>query len=201
MNLWMLAAILFCGPMAAHADNEKEFQVVSGDFNVVKQKGKTGTVEFSYDNAKMANLHTNKVEKETLVQYLKKNDEKAFEKWSETKDKAKETFIKRWNEEKKKCIELVDEGKGDYKIKIKAELFDAGNAASAMWSMSKRDGGVVISGTLEVLDAKGKVVCKMKINHYRGASSRNFDMKNPNFQNRFINFHRSLAKDLLETIL
>ena len=199
--MWMLAAILCCGAMTVQAQEEQEFEVTEGDFNVVKQKGKVGTVTFDYDHAKMGNLTTKTIDKETVLEYLQKNDEKAFRKWADYKQEGKEMFIKRWNEEKNKCIKLAEKGDADYQIIIKADLFDAGNSGSATWSWSKRDGGVVISGTLEVLDASGKSVCKMKINRYRGASTRNVDLKVPTFHRRFVLFHKSFAKDLLETIL
>ena len=197
----MLVAILSCGPMMALAQDEQEFEVIAGDFMVVKQKGKTGTVEFDYDNAKVGNLHTMDIRNETLLEYLKENDEKVFRKWADIMEDAKEMFIKRWNEEKSKCIKLIEKGAPDYQIKIKADLFDTGNSGSATWSWNKRDGGVIITGTLEVLDASGQSVCKMKINRYRGASTRNLDIKIPTFSRRTILFHKSLAKDLLETIL
>ncbi len=199
--LWTLAAILCWGPITALAQDEQEFEVIAGDFKVVKQKGKTGKVEFDYDNAKVGNLHTMDITNETLLNHLKQNDERAFRKWEDTKEEAKEAFIDRWNEEKRKCIKLTEKGDTDYLIKIKADLFDVGNSGSATWSWNKRDGGVIISGTLEVFDANGNSVCKMKINRYRGASTRNFDLKVPTFSRRTILFHKSLAKDLLETIL
>lgn len=199
--MWMLAAILCCGTMNVQAQEEQEFEVTEGDFNVVKQKGKTGSVTFDYDHARMGNLRAKTIDKETVVEYLQKNDEKSFRKWDDYKQEGKEMFIKRWNEEKSKCIKLTEKDDADYQIIIKADFFDAGNSGSATWSWSKRDGGIVISGTLEVLDASGKSVCKMKINRYRGASTRNVDLKVPTFHRRFVLFHKSFAKDLLETIL
>lgn len=199
--MWMLAAILCCGTMNVQAQEEQEFEVTEGDFNVVKQKGKTGSVTFDYDHARMGNLRMKTIDKETVVDYLQKNDEKSFRKWDDYKQEGKEMFIKRWNEEKSKCIKLTEKDDADYQIIIKADFFDAGNSGSATWSWSKRDGGIVISGTLEVLDASGKSVCKMKINRYRGASTRNVDLKVPTFHRRFVLFHKSFAKDLLETIL
>lgn len=199
--MWMLAAILCCGTMNVQAQEEQEFEVTEGDFNVVKQKGKTGSVTFDYDHARMGNLRAKTIDKETVVEYLQKNDEKSFHKWDDYKQEGKEMFIKRWNEEKSKCIKLTEKDDADYQIIIKADFFDAGNSGSATWSWSKRDGGIVISGTLEVLDASGKSVCKMKINRYRGASTRNVDLKVPTFHRRFVLFHKSFAKDLLETIL
>ena len=145
----MLAVMIFCGPMTAQTQNEQEFEVTEGDFNVVKQKDKTGTVTFDYDKAKMGNLSRMTIDNETLLEFLEKNDEKAFKNWEEYKQEGKEMFIKRWNEEDSKCIKLIEKGDADYQIKIKAELVDAGNAGASSWSMNKRGGGIVISGTLE----------------------------------------------------
>ena len=65
----MLAAILCCGTMNVQAQEEQEFEVTEGDFNVVKQKGKTGSVTFDYDHARMGNLRTKTIDKETVVEY------------------------------------------------------------------------------------------------------------------------------------
>ena len=96
--MWMLAAILCYGTMNVQAQEEQEFEVTEGDFNVVKQKGKTGSVTFDYDHARMGNLRTKTIDKETVVEYLQKNDEKSFRKWDDFKQEGKEMFIKRWNE-------------------------------------------------------------------------------------------------------
>lgn len=196
--VWLLMAILCWGPMTAMAQEEQEFVVTEGDFHVLKQKGKTGTVELDYDQAKMGNLHTMDITDETLIKHLEKEDPKAFRNWKEFMEESGEMFTKRWNEEKSRYIKLVEKGTPDYKLVIKADLFDAGNSGSATWSWNKRDGGIIISGTLEVSDANGNSVCKVKINRYRGASTRNLDLKLPTFHRRLVLFHKSLAKDLLE---
>jgi hypothetical protein len=113
---------------------------------------------------------------------------------------AKKFFMKRWNEEKKENIQVVDDSKADYHITIKATKFSTGNAGAAYWSFSKRDGGIIISGELTITDASGNTVCKVKLIDYRGASTRTFDLKMPNFSRRMQMFHKSLAKDLLEDI-
>ena len=198
LYLMMLTAILFCGPLTASAQDEPEFIVTQGDFHVLKQKGKTGIVELDYDQAKISNLHTMEISDVTVIKHLEENDSKAFRKWAGIKEEAAEMFSDRWNEEKKRYIKLVEKGTPDYKLVIKADLFDVGNSASATWSWNKRDGGIIISGTLNVLDANGNNVCKVKINRYRGASTRNLDIKAPTFHRRTVLFHKSLAKDLLE---
>lgn len=196
--VWMLTAILCWGPMTVSAQDEQEFVVTEGDFHVLMQKGKIGTVELNYDQAKIGNLHSMDISDETVIKHLEKNDTKAFSKWNEIQEEAVEMFVKRWNEEKKRYVKLVEKGTPDYKLIIKADLFDPGNSGSATWSWNKRDGGIIISGTLEVVDANGKSACKVKINRYRGASSRNLDLKVPTFHRRVVLFHKSLAKDLLE---
>ncbi len=200
--LWMLTAILCCGPLMAQAQEEEKFLVVEGDFyNVVRQPGKTAIVTFDYDQAKLANLSTGEVRDETLISFLKNNDEKAYNNWEDYKSEGKDEFIERWNDAKKKCIKLMDGEVADYHINIHADAFDTGNAGAATWSWNKRSGGIMITGTLTITDASGKSVCTMKINRYRGTSTRNFDFKFPNFHRRVVLFHKSLAKDLLELVL
>ena len=61
--------------VTAQAGDEKEFTVTSGNFvEITSQPGKTATVEFDYDKAKVGNLTTKDISNETLVAFLKKND-------------------------------------------------------------------------------------------------------------------------------
>lgn len=199
--LWMLTAILLCGSLTVQAQEEEPSLVVTeGTIQVLKQKGKTGTVEFDYDHAKVGDLTAMNISNETLLEFLEKNDEKAFRKWNKYKEEGKETFIDRWNDEKKKCVKLIEDGPADYNIKVKADYIDTGNAGAATWSWNRRDGGIMITGTLEVFDANGTSVCKVKINRYRGRASRPFDFAAP-FSRRVELFHKGLARDLLILIL
>ncbi len=177
---------------------EDEFEVISGDFKVVTQAGKTGRVEVDFTKAKVGNLSTMEISDLTFIPFLEKNDKKVYRKWSEYQEEGEEAFMDRWNESKNPVIRLSKKGKADYIIKIKADLLDPGNSGAATWSWNKRDGGIIITGTLEVIDAAGNCVCKMKINRYRGASMRTIDLKVPTFHRRTVLFHKSLAKDLLE---
>ena len=194
--------LLFCALFAmmsftAQAD-EDEFVVTSGDFNVVRQPGKIGRLEVDFTQAKVGNLSTMEITDQTFIDYLKENDQKVYKKWNEYQEEAIETFMDRWNDAKKKVIKLTKKGTPDYIIKINATQLDPGNSGAATWSWNKRDGGIIISGTLEVLDASGNSVCKMNINRYRGFSTRGLDIKIPTFHRRTVLFHKSLAKDLLE---
>ena len=197
--------LLFCALFAmmsftAQAD-EDEFVVTSGDFNVVRQPGKIGRLEVDFTQAKVGNLSTMEMTDQTFIDYLKENDEKVYKKWSEYQEEAIETFMERWNDAKKKVIKLTKKDTPDYIIKINAAQLDPGNSGAATWSWNKRGGGIIISGTLEVIDAAGNSVCKMNINRYRGFSTRGLDIKIPTFHRRTVLLHKSLAKDLLEFLL
>ena len=192
-----LLAVMAMMTLAVQAD-EEEFVVTSGDFKAVMQPGKIGRVEVDFTKAKVGNLSTMEITDQSFIDYLEANDQKVFKKWSEYQEEGEETFMDRWNDAKKKVIKLTKKGTPNYIIKINANQLDPGNSGAATWSWNKRDGGIIISGTLEVLDASGNSVCKMNINRYRGASSRNLDIKIPTFHRRTVLFHKSLAKDLLE---
>ena len=197
--------LLFCALFAmmsftAQAD-EDEFVVTSGDFNVVRQPGKIGRLEVDFTQAKVGNLSTMEMTDQTFIDYLKENDEKVYKKWSEYQEEAIETFMERWNDAKKKVIKLTKIDTPAYIIKIKAAQLDPGNSGAATWSWNKRGGGIIISGTLEVIDAAGNSLCKMNINRYRGFSTRGLDIKIPTFHRRTVLLHKSLAKDLLEFLL
>ena len=192
-----LLAVMAMMTLAVQAD-EEEFVVTSGDFKVVMQPGKIGRVEVDFTKAKVGNLSTMEITDQSFIDYLEANDQKVFKKWSEYQEEGEETFMDRWNDAKKKVIKLTKKGTPDYIIKINATRLDPGNSGAATWSWNKRDGGIIISGTLEVLDASGSSVCKMNINRYRGASTRTLDIKIPTFHRRTVLFHKSLAKDLLE---
>lgn len=197
MKKLFLLAVMAMMAIAVQAD-EEEFVVTSGDFNVVRQPGKTGRLEVDFTKAKVGNLSTMEITDQTFMDYLAANDQEVFKKWSEYQEEAIETFMERWNDAKKKVIKLTKKDTPDYIIKINATQLDPGNSGAATWSWNKRGGGIIISGTLEVLDAAGNSVCKMNINRYRGFSTRGLDIKIPTFHRRTVLFHKSLAKDLLE---
>ena len=197
MKKLFLLAVMAMMAIAVQAD-EEEFVVASGDFNVVRQPGKTGRLEVDFTKAKVGNLSTMEITDQTFMDYLAANDQKVFKKWSEYQEEAIETFMERWNDAKKKVIKLTKKDTPDYIIKINAAQLDPGNSGAATWSWNKRGGGIIISGTLEVIDAAGNSVCKMNINRYRGFSTRGLDIKIPTFHRRTLLLHKSLAKDLLE---
>ena len=133
--------LLFCALFAmmsftAQAD-EDEFVVTSGDFNVVRQPGKIGRLEVDFTQAKVGNLSTMEMTDQTFIDYLKENDQKVYKKWNEYQEEAKETFMERWNDAKKKVIKLSEKDTPAYIIKIKAAQLDPGNSGAATWSWNK----------------------------------------------------------------
>ena len=107
--------LLFCALFAmmsftAQAD-EDEFVVTSGDFNVVRQPGKIGRLEVDFTQAKVGNLSTMEMTDQTFMDYLKENDQKVYKKWNEYQEEAKETFMERWNDAKKKVIKLSEKSR------------------------------------------------------------------------------------------
>ena len=187
MKKLFLLAVMAMMAIAVQAD-EEEFVVTSGDFNVVRQPGKTGRLEVDFTKAKVGNLSTMEITDQTFMDYLAANDQKVFKKWSEYQEEAIETFMERWNDAKKKVIKLTKKDTPDYIIKINAAQLDPGNSGAATWSWNKRGG----------IDAAGNSLCKMNINRYRGFSTRGLDIKIPTFHRRTLLLHKSLAKDLLE---
>ena len=201
MKKMMMMALMAIVALGAYADDEPEFTVTSGSFvEVVRQPGKTATVEFNYLDAKTGNLRSKSLTDKTLREKLATEDEDVFKDWDDILENSKEYFVKRWKEEKEKYLKMLEKGKGDYHFVFTASAFDTGNAGASYWSVSKRDGGITVNAILEIKDASGQTVCTVKIHRYRGASSRNLDFKFPNFKRRMQMFHKSLAKDLLEDV-
>jgi hypothetical protein len=194
----MMAMMAVCAVTAAFADDD-EFKVVEGSFvDVVRQRGKTATVEFDYLDATIADRENSG---RTLKQWLQDEDPKVLAKWDKHMEDAEEYFRERWNDESKKNIKIVKDGNPDYRIFVKATKFSTGNSGAAYWSFSKRDGGIIISGDLRIVETStGNTVCKINLIDYRGASSRNLDFKFPTFNRRMQMFHKSFAKDLLQDI-
>ena len=194
----MMAMMAVCAVTAAFADDD-EFKVVEGSFvEVVRQPQKTATVEFDYLDATIADRENSG---RTLKQWLQDEDPKEFTNWDKHMANAEEFFRERWNDESKKNLKVVKGGNADYRIIVKATEFSTGNSGAAYWSVSKRDGGIIISGDLRIVEnSTGNTVCKINLIDYRGASSRNLDFKFPNFTRRIKMFHKSFAKDLLQDI-
>lgn len=69
MKKLFLLAVMAMMAIAVQAD-EEEFVVTSGDFNVVRQPGKTGRLEVDFTKAKVGNLSTMEITDQTFMDYL-----------------------------------------------------------------------------------------------------------------------------------
>lgn len=177
--------------------NAQEIQLSSGDVSALMEKGKTATLDLDFSKAKLANLSSKELSDQKFLDDLKKNSPEDYTKWDKYMEECHEFFKERWNDAKG-FIEVVDNGKADYVIRVKFDYIDKGNAGAAMWAWGKKGGGVIMRGTVDVSTASGKKVCSFKVNDFRGNSVRGFDMKFPTFGRRMALFHKSLAKEITD---
>ena len=191
----MLTAFVALFAIVAQA---QKFSIISGDPSAFKQKGKTANVVLDYTGAKRADLSKKELEDVNIMDFLKENDEKIYRNWDKHMEECREWFCDRWNKEKKTFVKALEEGKGDYVIKIHADYVDFGNVAAAMWSFNKHSGGVMMRGTFSIEDQAGNTLCVVKLNDFRGQSDRTISMKYPTAGRRLALFHKGLAKDMLE---
>lgn len=121
MKKMMMALMAIFAVTTAFADDD-EFKVVEGSFvDVVRQPGKTATVEFNYLDAQAVERTRSD---RSLKQLLQEDDPKNFERWDYLMNEAKKFFTERWNEEKKHNLKIVDGKNADYHIIINTTKFD-----------------------------------------------------------------------------
>lgn len=177
--------------------NAQKIELSSGDVSALMEKGKTATLDLDFSKAKLANLSSKELTDKMFMDDLKQESPDDYAKWDEYMEECHEFFRERWNDAKG-FIEVVDKGKADYVIHVKFDYIDKGNAGAAMWAWSKKGGGVMMRGTVDVTTASGNKVCSFKVNDFRGNSVRGFDMKFPTFGRRMALFHKSLAKEITD---
>jgi hypothetical protein len=109
-----------------------------------------------------------KVENQTLEAYLKSRGDDFVRDWPEDQKKAREYFVVRFNKKFKKGMQIVDDG-ADYAIQIHVNNLDMGNGAAAFFSFSAKGGGVIMSGTVDVLNTKTQArVCSLVVDEVKG---------------------------------
>lgn len=177
--------------------NAQVFVLESGDIGKVFQNDKKATVKTDLSKAKIANLSSNELTDNLFMEYLKQKDPDVYNEWDKHEKECFEFFTERWNDVKG-ALRMDGDAQADYTLKIKFDYIDMGNVGAALWAMSRKAGGIMMRGTIELVDASGKSVCKVKVNDYQGQSVRGFDLKNPNFGRRMALFHKSLAREFLD---
>ena len=192
MILTALAAVM---TMAANA---QVFVVESGNIVEVFQNDKTAKVKHDFSNAKLANLSDKKLTDDLFMEDLKTRDPGFYNAWDSHEKEFTQFFVDRWTEYKDALKMVTTDEPTDYTLLIKFDYIDMGNVGAALWSLSKKSGGIMMRGTIELTDASGNNVCTVKVNDYRGMAVRGFDMKMPSFGRRLALFHKSLAKEFLD---
>ena len=107
-------------------------------------------------------------------------------------DRAHASFVTYFNEKKKSSIKMrvgLHESGAAYTMKIKVKSMNVGAVA---FGFSHKTGGVVLNGTLSVINNKsGKTVCEYEFEGVKGTMA-------PKFEIRAISAYRYLADALLE---
>lgn len=183
--------------LVAMSMNAQALVVKSGNLATMLQKDKTAALKIDFSKAKMANLSKKELKETLFMDFLKESDPETYQIWDKHAKECYDFFAERWNDDKASA-KIDDDKSADYTINVKFDYIDIGNGAAATWSWSRKSGGVMMRGTVQITDANGSDVCTVDVNDFRGNSTRGFDMKMPTFGRRMALFHKSLAKELLD---
>jgi len=183
--------------LVAMSVNAQALVVKSGNLATMLQKDKTAALKIDFSKAKMANLSKKELKETLFMDFLKESDPETYQIWDKHAKECYDFFAERWNDDKASA-KIDDDKSADYTINVKFDYIDIGNGTAATWSWSRKSGGVMMRGTVQVTDANGSDVCTVDVNDFRGNSTRGFDMKMPTFGRRMALFHKSLAKELLD---
>lgn len=183
--------------LVAMSVNAQALVVKSGNLATMLQKDKTAALKIDFSKAKMANLSKKELKETLFMDFLKESDPETYQIWDKHAKECYDFFAERWNDDKASA-KIDDDKSADYTINVKFDYIDIGNGAAATWSWSRKSGGVMMRGTVQITDANGNDVCTVDVNDFRGNSTRGFDMKMPTFGRRMALFHKSLAKELLD---
>ena len=183
--------------LVAMSMNAQALVVKSGNLATMLQKDKTAALKIDFSKAKMANLSKKELKETLFMDFLKESDPETYQIWDKHAKECYDFFAERWNDDKASA-KIDDDKSADYTINVKFDYIDIGNGAAATWSWSRKSGGVMMRGTVQITDANGNDVCTVDVNDFRGNSTRGFDMKMPTFGRRMALFHKSLAKELLD---
>lgn len=191
MNRFILFSLMLLTSTLSFAQKE-HIKVKSGNPKVLMQKGKYLRVEFDYTDLM--------IEGEPAQKYLSERGQDHVRDFPNDNHVAEGWFEDRWNEESDKYLRIIKLGNPDYTMKIHIKEMDLGNLAAAMWTFSRKAGGIIISGTVSVADANGQEVVAFEFDDYKGNSTRGLDFKSPNDGRRRAVGYKSFCKDLLSVI-
>lgn len=166
MKKFLMVMMAMVVALSAQAKDDK-VEVISGSGKVMQEAGKTATLVIDYSKTK--------VEGEPLKENLKKRGDEFLRDWPELAEASKKHFIENFNKRNKKGLQIVEEGKADYKIKFIVDKLDFGNTGAAVvFGGFGSAGGAEVTGKLIVTDKAGKEVVKYDIHEVRGGGTTDF---------------------------
>jgi len=140
--------------------------VKSGNISVLKTPSKA-LLEIDYS--------ATKVGKQPLDEYLKGRGDDFVRDWPRESVTAASYFNSTFNKKSKGMKLTTDESAASYMILIRVKYLDMGNPGSFFVTMavggSVKAGGVIMSGTVEIIDLVTKVpVCVLYVDEVKGES-------------------------------
>ncbi len=176
------------GVAALHAANP--VKLLKGDVSVFQQEAVANVV---------IDDHTTIIDGrgQTADVYYGEQSAAKYEEFVGDVDRGHESFITYFNEKRKLGTKLTmasaDESAA-YTLKVNVSSMNVGNAGGAFWGMSRKAGGALINGTMQLVDnSTGEVVCEFEFEKVKGLMS-------PAFRARVISVYRYLADGLLKAI-
>ena len=135
---------------------------------------------------------------QTADVYYGAKSEAEYKSFVEDVDRGHESFVAFYNEKRKKGTKLTltgnQEESAKYTLKVNVSSMNVGNAGGMVWGMSRKAGGALINGTMQLVDnATGSVVCEFEFKGVKGLLS-------PVFKARAISVYRYLADGLLKAV-
>lgn len=181
-------ALLFMACVAMNAANPVKLK--SGDKSLF---GEEVTIHVVIDDHKTVIDRRD----QTADVYYGAKGEDEYEKFMDDLDRAHKSFITFFNEKKEANVKATVTETADnaeYTMNVDVALMNVGNAGGMVWGMSRKAGGALINGTIQVVDnASGETVCEFEFERVKGLMA-------PVFRARAISVYRYLADGLLKTL-
>ena len=143
--------------------------VKSGNASVLRQSAKV-ILEIDYSATKVGN--------QTLAEYHQERGEDWVRDWPREQETAASFFREAFKKKSKGLQMTTNQSAASYKMVIRVQNLDMGNAGSFIVAMAlgpfaggKKAGGVIMVGTVEIIDLKtNAVVCVLYVDEVKGKS-------------------------------
>lgn len=134
---------------------------------------------------------------QTADVYYGNQSQEEYDKFIEDVDRGHESFITYFNEKKGNKIKLKMAGAdadATYTLKVNVTSMNVGNAGGVVWGLSRKAGGALINGTMQLVNnASGEVACEFEFEGVKGLMA-------PIFKARVISVYRYLADGLIKAL-